>query len=626
MIAGMKKIEIMGEKDLLDEALIKLQDLGFVHLEEPPSLEGGRLSPTRLTDEEEKEKSFLRLALQDLSEIERGLNIKAEAEVPESLTLNKVRDRTEKLKEEYTDIIGEERSVRDEIRALSDYKNILKAVLPLVEEKGEEEAAFIGITIPKSEVRILDLLGEILEEKLGEPIEILRSEMRGERIAALLVVDKEKEEIARKIIWEEGLTELRLPDKYSGLTLKETLEAIERDLSLLPDTLNSILEKKRIFGEKIAREIVSLKKWILTRLDFLGAKENFTASSRYVFLIRAWIPVEYLGKLEEYLKRNFGEAVFIVNQKPHKGEYKRVPVLLKNPKFLKPFELLLSIFQPPVYGTVDPTPFLYIFFPIYFGFMLGDVGYGGVGFFLFSFLYRASKPGSTLRSVASLFLWTMFWSIVFGVLYGEAFGDLGEHLGMRPLLIHRTHNIMPILIASIAFGVIQVLLGILLGVYNNFKIGHKKHALFEIFRFSGLIGLLLVVLGSVGVLSKGVTLPGAIIFGASAVIVLFIHGIAAPLEILSAAGNMLSFARLMAIGLSSAILGSIANQLGGMMGIIVFTLIVSLIFHTLNMILGIFDPSVQGLRLQFVEFFSKFYITGGRPYKPFERGGGRYAA
>jgi len=89
---------------------------------------------------------------------------------------------------------------------------------------------------------------------------------------------------------------------------------------------------------------------------------------------------------------------------------------------------------------------------------------------------------------------------------------------------------------------------------------------------------------------------------------------------------MFSFARLMAIGMSSAILGMIANLMGGMMGMIVLTIIIALLFHVLNLVLGLFDPTVQGLRLQLVEFFSKFFMPGGREYRPFRKGGSHYVA
>jgi V/A-type H+-transporting ATPase subunit I len=220
----------------------------------------------------------------------------------------------------------------------------------------------------------------------------------------------------------------------------------------------------------------------------------------------------------------------------------------------------------------------------------------------------------------------MGWTILFGLLYGEAFGDLGERFGLHPLLIHRTHDVMPVLMAAIVFGVIQVMLGILLGVYNNFRVGHGKKGIFEILRFLGLLGL---ILGLFGVLHKlpAIFAPiGAVTFLISAIGSLVLEGIAAPLEILSAAGNMFSYARLMAIGMSSAILGTIANLLGGMMGVVLLGFIVALFFHTLNFILGLFDPTVQGLRLQFVEFFSKFFMPGGRSYRPFRKGGSHYVA
>lgn len=625
MIVKMQKVEIMGEKEYLDSTLDTLQELGFVHLETPPEGEHP-LRKTSLGEHEHEERRKLKSSLQDVLEMEKNLGIKEDVETPVGMKLDEVIGGVNELKNEYLKILKKEREVREEIRSLKDYQRILEGILPLLEKVKEEEMSFIGVTVPRSEVRILELLKDLLKEKVGEEVKVEVSDIRRERVAAIIVVEKEKEEIVRKLIWEEGLTQLRLPDKYEGMPLREIVEKMEDELRGLPLVLDKILEEKAKFSEKIKKKLLEYKKWILTRLDFLEAKENFSALSRFVFLLRVWVPNEKIKILREVLYKKFGDSVFIVNKEPDKHEFKRVPVLLKNPSFLRPFELLLSIFEPPIYGTVDPTPFLYIFFPIYFGFMLGDVGYGGIGFLLFSFLYRASKPGSLMRRVASLFLWTMFWSIVFGILYGEAFGDIGEHLGMRPLLLHRTHEVMTFLLISIVFGVIQVLLGILLGIYNQFKLGHIKHGLFEIFRFIGLSGLVVAILGAKGILPGIFSTIGAISFGISAIVVLFLHGIAAPLEIVSAAGNVLSFARLMAIGLASAILASISNLLGRMMGMVVFTILVALTFHLLAFILGLFDPSVQGLRLQFVEFFSKFYITGGRPYKPFERGGGSYAS
>jgi len=625
MIENIAKIEIVGERKNLDDVIAVLHELGVAHLETSIREEGRRITPVGLNETEKEEKEKLRSLLSDIKEIEEYLEIKGEADEEIDSSREEIEVEVEKMKREVFSLRKEEREKVEKMRSLSDYRAILKVLLPILKEKKKEGFTYIGVTLPRTEKRVLELVKSELSKEI-EKMEIVSREMKGDRVAALLIFPDGEEGKVKDFVWKEGLSELKLPEKYEGLGLEETLEAIEKDLSLLPDELERVRRKKEKFAFKNWEKLVLLRKRVTELLEKLVAKEKYSNVSELAFLIRAWAPVREIERIKKALIDRFEESLHVEIIKPKKREYSRVPVSLRNPIILRPFELLLSIFQPPIYGTVDPTPFLFAFFPFFFGFMLGDLGYGAVGTILFLLLFFKSKKGSALRGMATLFLWAMGWTLVFGFLYGELFGNLGEKLGLKPILIHRTHHVMPVLIAAIIFGVIQVLLGLILGVYNNLRIGHGKHALNEFLRFAGLSGLIISVLGAVGKLPKISVLVGGSLLLLAMVITIFVHGLAGPLEVLSAAGNILSYARLMAIGMSSAILGMIANTLGGMMGFVIFSIIIALVFHALNLVLGIFDPTVQGLRLQFVEFFSKFYISGGRPYRPFKKGGGNYVS
>jgi V/A-type H+-transporting ATPase subunit I len=197
---------------------------------------------------------------------------------------------------------------------------------------------------------------------------------------------------------------------------------------------------------------------------------------------------------------------------------------------------------------------------------------------------------------------------------------------MRPLLFHRLHDITPMLLVAVGLGVLQVLLGIFMGFLNNIKLRHYKHAIYELARFLGIGGIIVAVLSLAKVLPHPGLWVGLALILVSLPAVVWVEGFIAPLEMLSAIGNMMSFARLMAIGMASAILAMIANIFYSKIPLLIGGLIVALLFHTLNTVLGIFDPTIQGLRLQFVEFFSKFYVTGTKAFKPLRIGGKDYVS
>ncbi len=628
MLEKMVKVEIAGSKKDVDRLLREIYKFGILHLEELPK-DDPNIVNFEFTEEETEKLKLFKSYLNDLKEILQDLNLKA-GFVEEKFETQEVGREVERLREEYRGIVEEERRIRQEERLLKDYRKALSALRELLANYDNiENVGFIGITISKSEARILEYLKDLIKEKIGDiDFEIISTDLSGDRLAGLVVAPKEKIDEISELIWKEGISELKIPEKYRDMTVEGMVEALEADLAKIPEKLEENKKKLEEFKNKYGEKLKRLLGFVQEEVEILEAKSRFMGQTKFLYFLWGWVPQEEYREFEKYLKEKFGNRLVLKDITPKKEEYHKVPVKFKNLSIFRPFQLLLTIFQPPIYGTIDPTPLLYFFFPIYFGFMLGDFGYGSVAFLLFGMLYLKSGKNSPLRQIATIFLWTSFWSIVFGILYGEAFGDLSERLGMHPLLIHRMHEIKTILVVAVVFGVVQVILGVFLGFINNLRLGHTKHAKYEFARFVGLTGLSLAFIGPILMLIGGwqgypgiLIKVGVVLLVLSVPAVAYLHNFVAPIEILSAMGNMFSFARLMAIGLSSAILGMIANMFGGLIPNLIFGFTVALLFHSLNMILGIFDPTIQGLRLQFVEFFSKFYISGGKKYNPFKKGG-----
>jgi V/A-type H+-transporting ATPase subunit I len=301
----------------------------------------------------------------------------------------------------------------------------------------------------------------------------------------------------------------------------------------------------------------------------------------------------------------------------------RVPVFYDNPAWVRPFELFMQIAGLPKYAEIDPSPIMAIFFPIFFGLIVGDIGYGILILLFGIFLRYRFKAIRWLHQISGILIISSFPAMFFGYLFGEFFGNFGEMMGwIEPVTLfgitwNRMDAIVPLLIVTIAIGVIHVMLGLVIGILNSITRKNRKHVC-EKCGMLGVIGGLLILLGVlVGLAPSYLLIPVFVFLGIAVILIIYGGGTLGAIEIMSTVGNILSYARLMAIGLASVVLAMVANALGGTMEVVFIGVLIAVLLHALNLILAMFSPSIHSVRLHVVEFFSKFYEGGGIPYTPF---------
>jgi V/A-type H+-transporting ATPase subunit I len=208
------------------------------------------------------------------------------------------------------------------------------------------------------------------------------------------------------------------------------------------------------------------------------------------------------------------------------------------------------------------------------------------------------------------------FTIIAGVAFGELFGDLGRRwFGLRPILFSREEALIPFLLLAVGIGAVHILLGLVLGVIAARR--HPREAIGKSASTAAIVLIIVALLAAVDVLPHGFFTPAVIGLLIAFPVLIGAEGIVAPIELLSTVGNILSYARIMALGVASVMLAIVANRMVGAFGGAVVGVLFGLLFHLVNLVIGLFSPTIHALRLHYVEFFGKFYSPGGVRYQPF---------
>ncbi len=419
-----------------------------------------------------------------------------------------------------------------------------------------------------------------------------------------------------RLLVQAGIHELPVPSELADTPATSIMTVLPARRAELEARMHAIEARRDAIRRSEGPELRQALAAVEDRRLELSARQQAVESARS-FMVEGWVPAPRVAPLTKRLRERLGETVVVEELAREEWSAEDAPVILQNPTLFKPFEVVTGMMPLPHYGTIDPTPFVAVFFPMFFGLILGDIAYGLFLALLSGILHWKSKPDTTMRAVARVGGACAAFTIGFGFLFGEFLGDVGHKaLGMKPLLLNREEALLPFLGLAVAIGAVHITLGLVLGVLNTVR-GHPRQALGR--------GLALVMLALVGVALLGAVkvLPSA--FFTTAVIALLVifpilivvEGIIAPIEFLSTISNILSYARIMALGTASVMMAVVANQLVGAFGGAVIGVLFGLLFHLVNFALGVFAPTIHGLRLHYVEFFGKFYSPGGQRYAPF---------
>lgn len=411
-------------------------------------------------------------------------------------------------------------------------------------------------------------------------------------------------------------------------TPAESIRRLEEKIAKIEEETNAI--------EKQGADMLVHRSILLAIHDSLAAEReqkavvrNFARTDR-TFVIEGWAKAEDIESLRQALQE-ITEAVAVDVREPEEGE--QPPVSLQNSRLVEPFEAVTELYALPTPGGYDPTPAMAPFFLIFFGMMLGDVGYGvALSALAFLALKRIRMAGLGKKLFELLVLGGIS-AALFGVVTGSWFGDL---IPVKPIWFSPGDDPLKMLALSMAIGFIQiVIVGLGLNFHLLAKQGQLMDAVWDVASWMVLlIGIVLFAVG--GALNPTVAAAGKYmaIAGALAVVLMTSRSQRNPLKRIGAGlyalygvsgyfGDIFSYSRLLALGLATGVVASVFNTMAYMLGDAgVIGKILMVIFligtHAFNLIINVLGAYVHSSRLQYVEFFGKFYQSGGKKFSPFK--------
>lgn len=447
--------------------------------------------------------------------------------------------------------------------------------------------------------------------------------------------------IAQKAMAEEALRNLGFakPMSPTSHTPKEKSQRLKnKSQRLYKDSQDA--EAQIISYADKREDIKNTQDYFRIRADKYNVLSELD-QTKHVFSISGYIPEEDCKTLEEMCERIAGCYVEFGEVNPEEA-----PIKLKNNRFAEPAQGIVSMYSTPSHADVDPTPILAFFFYFFFGMMFSDAGYGLVMVLAIGIILKVFKPDKKMRNNLKLFQYCGVSTIIWGLIFGSIFGDApatfyniftGADITMKQLLPWPTldpqKDALLLMVVSIAFGLVHILIGMGCKFYICWKQKDYMAALFD----TGLWMLMLVGFAvlAVGMITTELVMligAGIAIFcgvglvltqgrGKKGIVGKAIGGLASLYDITSYISDLLSYSRLLALGLTTGVMAQVFNMLATMLGTsiigIIFMIIIFIIGHLVTIGLNALGSYVHTMRLQYVEMFSKFYEGGGKPFEPF---------
>ncbi len=662
MITPMDQLLVVGRKGAAHDVLVSLQSLGIVQVDRfEPDEEG--LERFRPSEAELARKATWDRVVARSSGLLAALHVgddvptSAKGDLPADAA--GVAERLDAVGDQVDALVAERQAVADELETVGAYLPLFRDLAPTLAQIETSRYLHGAATLVASEAvdKVRAELTAALEGRIAFEVR-----PRGRQVVLIAAVLRSDAAALRAGLAKQGLAEVQLPERYRSLGVAKAVHTMEERQQSLPKRVASIDEEL----DKLALQHgPRLKAFHQTARNHQVRLERLLdlAEGRYAFALRGWVPTADRARVTEALRKQFGDDVYLRHRPADEHVDHDAPVRLENAAWARPFQGLLSLFAPPAYGSFDPTWTLAVFFPLFFGVVVGDIGFGLLFAALAWGMRRRGFAGKSLslgplgivikpealKPISTVIFWAAGWSIVWGYVYGEFFGNFLEYwpagrpifyttlhhepgYGLIEIILFRVEVFTPLLLLSIGFGVLQVLGGWAIRVVYGFRHNDMKHVFEGVGMFAGIAAIVIFgaafLTDALNPVVNGVVAVGFVVFLICAVLARM------PLmlvELISNSGNILSYLRLFAVGLSAALVASLATNLGfavaGTLPIIgpILGIAVGLLVHLIALALTMIGHTLQPLRLQYVEFFTKFgfYEASGRPYQPFKLLGGK---
>ena len=450
-----------------------------------------------------------------------------------------------------------------------------------------------------------------------------------------IVYSKTKEQAAKAFLQRTGFSDpnFSLPDS----TPREEIKTLDGMIGSLNDEIKRCVSNIVDFTQA-RRDIeffydhLSLRKdkyQVLAKLDM----------TEHTFALNGYIPTRYVQSIKTMLEDKW--TVLVEVTEPDSPD--DVPIVFHNNAFVSPVEEITETYSMPSPNDIDPNPVMAVFYYLFFGMMFSDAGYGLLLALVCGYLGFSNRLEKPKRRNYQMFFYCGLSTVFWGLMYGSFFGDIintvsvaffGKTIAFDPIWLNPLKDAMSLLLFSVAFGVVQILVGLGIGFYTLARQGRIWDALFDIgFWMVTLVGLCVLAVG-IGLGNTMFSTAGQAvsIFGAVGLvltggrqsknpIVKLFSGVVGLYGITGYITDALSYSRLMALGLATGSIANVVNMLAAMhgnsfVGILLFVLI-AVFGHSMNFAMNMLGAYVHTNRLQYVEFFSKFYEGGGRAFSPF---------
>ena len=437
-----------------------------------------------------------------------------------------------------------------------------------------------------------------------------------------------------------SVVDLSLGAKAADKTPDEEILALDEELADLAKERERILQEDQSMSKGIIK-VLALMDYYLDRKSLTEIRSKI-AGTAYTLVIEGFVRAKDVGKLREALS-DFRE-IEVVDEEPGEGE--DIPVYLENSPLIRPFESVTNIFGFPHYRELDPTPWLAPFFWVYFGITLGDVFYGIILAAICYWLLKTKKQLSDGgRKLVTLLLYSSFSMIIVGALTGSWFGDLAsvfapgtavDRFVARLTLLNPVSDPLTLMVISLAFGVFQIWVGLGVKGIALVRSGQVSEAIIaQVPWLLFLPGLVTWGLSKAGVIQSNVPfyvmMAGVlgIMYSSSRgqknILLKPFAGAYGLYGSISYLADTLSYTRLLALGLSSAIIAVVINKIAKLVATMipfvgwVLVPLVLAVGHAFNLVINLLGSFIHSGRLQFIEFFTKFFEGGGKPFRPLKR-------